>query len=121
MDKYFKLSSSRYHIRYTPKFKNHVCKLYLSGKWTKVELQKRFGIKGNGRIIQWLRNYPYLDSETKEQILKNTASQSLSKKQLEAQVKKLERQLAESRLKEAAYRSMIEIAEEEFNIQIKKK
>ena len=60
-------------------------------------------------------------SETRERILKNTTPKSLTKKQLEDRVKKLERQLEEARLKEAAYRSMIEIAEEEFKIQIKKK
>jgi hypothetical protein len=44
-----------------------------------------------------------------------------TKKELEARIKQLERQLEDSQLKEEAYRRMIDIAEKELKISIRKK
>ena len=121
MNKYSKLDPSRYHIRYTAEFKNLVCLEYLGGRGSKVELQRKHGIKGHDRIKVWLENYPYLEEKKSQSALKNNTSQEPTRKQLEQQVIQLKRQLEEARLKEEAYRTMIETAERELKIRIKKK
>ncbi|MEM9338982.1 MAG: hypothetical protein AAGA66_09660 [Bacteroidota bacterium] len=48
-------------------------------------------------------------------------SQDLDESELLAKIKKLERELEDSKLKQEGYRSMIEIAEKTFKIPIRKK
>jgi transposase-like protein len=121
MDKYSKFNPSRYHSRYSAEFKNHVCKEYLEGQGSKIELQRKYGIKGHDRVKVWLENYPYLEEKKSQSTLKKNPSQEPTRKQLEQQVKQLKKQLEDARLKEEAYRTMIEIAERELKIKIKKK
>jgi transposase-like protein len=121
MNKYSKLDPSRYHHRYSAEFKNYVCQEYLDGQGSKIELQRKYGIKGHDRVKVWLENYPYLEGKKNRSALKNKPSQEPTRKQLEQQVKQLKRQLEDARLKEEAYRTMIEIAERELKIKIKKK
>ena len=121
MEKYLKLSVSRYHIRYTAEFKNILCKEYLEGKESKIELQRKYGITGHDRLKIWLENYPYIEGERNQFPLKDKFKQEPTKKQLEQQIKQLKRQLEDAQLKEEAYRKMIEIAEKELKINIKKK
>ena len=122
MDKYFRLSSSRYMIRYTAEFKNKVCKEYIDSKESKSYLQCKYGIKGHDRLLNWLKNYPYLEQEyIPHSMKKHISSEDRSKSELEKRIKELEKQLEWSQLKEEAYLKMIEIAEQEFKISIRKK
>jgi transposase-like protein len=121
MDKYLKLTSSRYHIRYTAEFKNRVCKEYLGGEGSKIELQRKYGITGHCRIKDWLERFPYIEETKRSKQVKEEPSHESTRAELEKRVKQLQRQLEDSRLKEEAYRKMIEIAEKELKIKIRKK
>jgi len=122
MKNFIRLSESRYMIRYTAEFKNQVCNEYQSGTITKSELQRKYGIKGHDRLKQWLEKFPFFDeSSIKSFQLSMPSTKGQKKSELEARIKALEKELEESQLKQEAYRMMIDIAEKQFKINIKKK
>ncbi|MBF0352357.1 MAG: transposase [SAR324 cluster bacterium] len=57
MQKAIRLSTSKYHIRYTEEFKRQIRDEYLSGQKSKSELARNHGIGGGAyRITLWLRS-----------------------------------------------------------------
>jgi len=122
MRNFIRLSESRDMIRYTAEFKNKVCKEYHSGIDCKSELQRKYGIKGHDRLKQWLEKFPFFDEPPTTPLpLSTPSTKGQSKPDLEARIKALEKELEESQLKQEAYRMMIDIAEKQFKINIKKK
>ena len=89
----------------------------------------------HGRILNWMRKLGYSPTSQKEKVIfaqKNNLIMRKQKKQediqtnfeylqLQRRISNLERQLQESEMKCAAYQTMIEVAEREFEIPIKKK
>ena len=108
-------------IRYTVEFKNKVCKEYHSGTSSKTELQRKYSIKGHDRLKQWLEKFPFFEPSTNSIQLTKPLTKGQSKLELEARIKALEQELEEAQLKQEAYRMMIDIAEKQFKIHIKKK
>jgi hypothetical protein len=71
-----------------------------------------------------MRQLGYLGKSEKENVIPLIAMSQKSKRtkeELERRVKELENQLLDSQLKDEAYRRMIEIAEKELKISIRKK
>ncbi|WP_337045409.1 transposase [Emticicia sp. 17c] len=96
------------------------------GKLTSSEAMKRYGIQGHGTVLKWLRKFGNFDWENQSP---NNMSKTPEQKimELEAKVKLLEKQKA--LLEEQAFVSdkkaiifdmMIELAEEEYKIDIRK-
>jgi hypothetical protein len=109
-------------IRYTADFKNKVCKEYHSGTLCKTKLQAKHNIKGHDRLKQWLEKFPFFDElSSTNNPLARPSTEGKKKSDLEARIKSLEKELEESQLKQEAYRMMIDIAEKQFKINIKKK
>jgi transposase-like protein len=109
-------------IRYTADFKNKVCNEYHSGTSSKSEIQRKYDIKGHDRLKQWLENFPFFDEPSINHLqLITPSTKGQSKSELEDRIKALEKDLEESQLKQEAYRMMIDIAEKQFKINIKKK
>lgn len=87
--------------------------------------QRKYGIQGNATIRTWLLNYGSLDWENKTP-LKLPPQQKLLEleqkvKLLEKQKESLEKQLTQTDKKAIFFDMMIDIAEEEFKIPIRKK
>lgn len=114
---------------FTETLKRQVIEYYLSNYVTKTEVWEKFIGKDEerGRILRWMRQLgyaeekikrrPYLKVMNKDQ--KNSGSKdTVSDRQL---VEELRGQLEEEKLKAIAYSKMIDIAEKEFNISIRKK
>lgn len=77
-----------------------------------------------GQLLRWMRQLGYLDNTVSEKIVPLRMPKSTSKKshaELEKRIKELENQLLDSQLKEEAYRRMIDIAEKDLKISIRKK
>jgi hypothetical protein len=72
-----------------------------------------------------MRQLGYLDKNEKENVLPLISMSSQkpkrTKEELERRIKELENQLLDSQLKEEAYRRMIDIAEKDLKISIRKK
>ena len=105
-------------------FKDQVCKEYKTGKYTKTELEEKYGL-GHGRVLYWLEELGYGQQQSatfeamKEIKSINTISSSSDSSSSELQL--LRQELEQVRLELAAHKLMIDIAERELKIDIRKK
>ncbi|WP_445749996.1 MULTISPECIES: hypothetical protein [Flavobacteriaceae] len=117
-------------------FSDHEKKLiiddYLSGDETKQSVYKRYTgyPTENGKIGMWMRKFGIEDKFVKNT---NFVSMSKQKKQqeessddfemlkLKKRIAELEKQLQTAEMKAIAFSTMVDIAEKEFNIPIRKK
>ncbi|HFD33422.1 MAG TPA: hypothetical protein ENJ28_12040 [Gammaproteobacteria bacterium] len=98
---------------------------YLTTSASIRELQEKYGFTGAGTLYNWIRKFGLSkpDKETLKihQIMeKEKEKNKRSKEDIEKENKELKRQLEFERLKSKAYEKMIEIAERELSISIKK-
>ena len=99
---------------------------YLIGDETRRAVWKRYTgqSKERGQLLRWMRKLGYIDKSQKENVVPLIAMSQKSnktKEELERRIKELENQLLDSQLKEEGYRRMIEIAEKQLKISIRKK
>lgn len=103
---------------------------YLSSDVSKMALLKKYGIKMKSGIQRWMQLYGYRDKVPLDLTFTSTSSYALvrkmntgkaSKQQLEEKIKELERQLEDEKLRSEAYQRMIEKAEKELKVPIRKK
>jgi transposase-like protein len=120
MERYSRISSSKWQSIYSEEFKRFVCNDYLTGSLTRREVEVKHGI-GNSRLTYWLREmgYDYLKSRIVS--LPDMKSVNFNEKDSQKSVTELEKELQETKFLVEAYRKMIEIAEKEFKINIVKK
>lgn len=97
----------------------------LSGKLTKEEARRRYKIKSKSAILEWMRILAggnrrdvTLDPINK---LKNMSIPDKKLLELQDKIKQLEEQLELSELKGRAYQIMVEIAKEDYGIDLEKK
>ena len=97
------------------------------GLLTRVQAKEKYGIQAKSTIAEWLKKYGNFDFEYRKQVsVSKTPEQRIL--ELEQQVRLLQKQKARAEhLSERAdkrvilFDMMIDIAEEEFNIPIRKK
>jgi transposase-like protein len=104
---------------YSMAFKRHVVSEYETGK-SVYELQKRYGIGGNGTVERWVRQYGREGLRHKLMHIQHPDEQDRVK-ELEARVKELESALAQVTLDRLMYQAMVEVAEREHGLDLKKK
>lgn len=98
---------------------------YLSTNETREAFQMRYGL-GHCTLSRWMTQYGLLDL-TQEQIKetmvtkKKTPEKSVRELTLEAKVAELEQQLRKEKLKTLMYSTMVETAEEELGVDLRKK
>lgn len=107
-------------------------KEFLTGRYTKNELWKKYTgqDKEHGQILDWMRKLGYISGERKRSLIKPVYPPRLVVKQsntdddpiaLQRRIRELEKQLEDAQLKAEGYELMIEIAEKELKIPIRKK
>lgn len=112
---------------YSYSFKLQVVREVESGSLSQNGAQMKYGIQGNATILTWLRKYGTFDWENQSPFnMPKTPEQKLMELEqkvrlLEKQKKHLEQQVAQSDKKVILFDMMIELAEKEFNIPIRKK
>ncbi|MBL4656473.1 MAG: hypothetical protein JKX73_00615 [Flavobacteriales bacterium] len=107
-------------IHYSAVFKNQVVSNVLSGKLSKDEAKRVYGIRGKSTVSKWIRKFE--SQEVRPVIMANeTPNADLSKEEALAKVKALEEALRLAEIKAAGYSMMIDIAEKEFKVPIRKK
>lgn len=117
--------------RFSEAFKRGVCEEYLAGGVSKMTLLRRYNIRYKSAIQHWLRQYGYEDIHVKGKCIPSqpvpamktdpNKEESATQKALKERIKQLERQLEDEQLRAQAYDLMIELAEKEFKIPIRKK
>lgn len=112
--------------RYPEELKRKIAKSYIAGEASYAVLAEENGLKSKHVVkefVKWYRKIQEKESQT-PQILKDdkkTDTSPLDKTDLQAQLKALQKQLALSELKVEALETMIDLAEEELKIPIRKK
>ena len=108
----------RKHRRYSEAFKRQVVADFESGKYSVYELEKLHGI-GNPTIYKWI--YKFSTFNTKGyRIVEHKNSSEKKVKALEQQIKELQAALGRKQIEIDYLETMMEVAKEELNIDIKK-
>lgn len=112
--------------RYPNEMKRKIALEYLSGRFSYAVAAEEYGLKSKDVVkefVKWyLRNHELSLTNMSEPMAKSKASSHGPKEQdLQKRIKELEAQLAYSNLKVEALETMIDIAEEQLHIDIRKK
>ncbi len=109
---------------YSEEFKWRVVQEVLEGKYTKEEARRIHNIPGNCSVLYWMRKYSGnndyrlggapLDTKTAMSSMKE-----LSEK--DRRIKELEEELKREKLRADLWQKMVEIAEEQLDLDIRKK
>jgi len=108
---------------YSESFKWKVVREVLCGRFTKEEAKRYYGIGSNCAILYWMRKYSgnlnYRKSGQVEDF--NSMRKKLPIQMQNARIKELEEALILEKQRAELWKTMVEIAEEELGINIKKK
>jgi transposase-like protein len=103
--------------RYSELLKIKVVQEVRLGLITKEEASRRYGIKGHSTVLKWVRKFEAQNISINSIMPKSTES----KEDLLKRIKELEQQLETEKLRSVGYSKIIDIAEEELKISIRKK
>ena len=136
----FILGLQRKKIRRSPAIffsdseKHLIIKEYLTSDFTKGYIWGKYTGRNSGQfqITRWMRKFGYDDSIPikRTNFTSNTnqmsnkleeTSESFENLQLKKRIEELEKQLKDAEMKAIAFSTMVDIAEREFNIPIRKK
>lgn len=121
-------------LRFTWEEREAIVEDYLRSGLSKREIWKKYTghSDDHGQILRWMRklgyeSYPVLKGGRAKTKMQNSNQEEQSRKerferiQLEHRISELEKELAEAKMKAIAYSTMIDMAEEAFEIKIRKK
>lgn len=92
-----------------------------SGKLTKEQARKVYKIKGKSSVLYWMRKYAKSKPTFTEKSSNTMTGKDETTKELLLRIQQLERSLEDAELKAEGYSRMIDIAERELKISIRKK
>lgn len=111
--------------RFTDEFKYEVVKEYLGTGISQQALMNKHNIRGHGCIPNWIRKFglkkPSQEQIDLQKIMTKQSERSDYERELEAKVYKLEKQLKHEQFRTLALNTMIDIAEQNLKISIRKK
>ena len=106
-------------------FKLKVVQEYLGTGISREELKKKYGLPGNSYIDRWMLKFGFSKPSEEQISLYKAMSKETGKtdkeKELQLRVEQLERDLEMERLRTRALDKMIDIAERDLKIPIRKK
>lgn len=115
----------------TDSFRLEVIEDYLSSGQSKSSIARKYNLGGADTIRQWMKRMKIQDPYKREVVSTtligmNHKSYSKVKKEkevqsLEKRITELEKELYKAKMGEDFYRTMVDIAEKEFKIEIRKK
>ena len=101
---------------YSIAFKLGVVSQVENGDYTYKQAQKEYGIQGRSTVLVWLRRYGNLEwSKPKLHTMHNSKETPAQK------IKRLERELADEKLKIKVLNMMIDLSDKQYGTQIRKK
>ncbi len=107
---------------FSDSFKKGVIEEVLSGKITKEGARRKYNLRGKSAILKWIRKFEKEASlVTEKPFLSEMKQEELNPEELQKRIKELEKALEDATLKADAYSTMIDIAEKELKINIRKK
>lgn len=114
---------------FSESLKREIIEAFLNGNRTKAEVWSQYTGRptssDHGKILEWMRKLGYPQGIEPNRPVSLTIMPEKkpqpSVEELQKKIKQLEQQLLDSQLKEEAYRRMIDIAEKELKVSIRKK
>ena|SRR5690554_910428 len=98
---------------------------YLTTDISQSELKKKYNFGGNGNIYRWMRKFDVSKPDTEAINLNRVMSQEMEsnprERELELKISKLEDELQREKFKALALNTLIDVAESDLNIEIRKK
>lgn len=98
---------------------------YLSTDISQSELKKKYNFGGNGNIYRWMCKFGVTKPNTEEINLSRVMSQEKEsnprERELELKISKLEDELQREKFKALALNTLIDVAENDLKIEIRKK
>jgi transposase len=119
MEKPTEKKSRRTQCDYTLGFKLAVVAEVERGDLTYKQAQKKYGIQGKSTVLVWLRKHGRLTWDLNPGAMSQTPNQRI--KELEAQLAAAEKRASEAELKARLLDTIIDVAEGQMGIQIRKK
>jgi len=111
--------------RFTDDFKLQVVQEYLSTDISQEELKKKYNFGGNNNISNWMRKFdlskPSETDKKLHQFMAKEVQKTTAAANLELRISKLEEELKREQFKTLALNTMINIAERELKVDIRKK
>jgi len=106
--------------RYSESFKQSVVEEIESGKSSISECRRKYGIKGAATVANWLRKMG--KNQLLGKVVRVEKPEERDKiKKLEAEKRALEKALAKTQVEVLALESLVEVADEEYGLELKKK
>lgn len=106
--------------RYSVAFKMRVVEEVENGLISAHEARKLYHIGGQGTIAEWVQRYG-MNKRLERTVYVMTHDEELELIRLRKENRRLQRALDDSQLKSIALESLIEVAEEKYHIDLKKK
>jgi transposase len=109
---------------YSDAFKWRVVQEVLSGRFSKEEARKVYGIKSNCAILYWMRQFSGIDDYRSggEPTLERSNMEEMKEQDKNTQrIQELEEELKRERIRADLWQKMIELAENQLNVDIRKK
>jgi transposase len=103
---------------YSEEFKRELVGLFEQGTYSVPQLEKLYGVHC-GNVYEWIYKYSTFN-EKSVCVVEKKESHSQKLKELEQQVKELERLVGQKQIKIEYLEKMIDIAKQEYQIDIKK-
>jgi transposase-like protein len=109
---------------YTDEFKLKVVQEYLNTDAGFMEVKQKYGLRSNKSIPGWIRKFGLKTPAQCQNELQNAMKEQIQRtpleRELELKVKKLEQELEHERLRTLALNTMIDIAERDLKIKVRK-
>jgi transposase len=114
---------------FSDSFKRELIEEHLTTGQSKLSLQAKHGIQKHDAIMSWMYSLGYLQPKRKNGNLAPTNTARLPRKakkqqqpgDAQSEIARLKRELEDERLRSQMYLRMIDIAEKDYNIPIRKK
>lgn len=107
----------RIYKYYEESLKREVVREVKSGLLSQEEARRKYGIRGSSTILGWIRKFDD-SNQTRNEMSHN---EKTPKELLLQRIKELERQLEDEKLRSEGLSKMIDIAEDQLDIEIRKK
>jgi transposase len=111
--------------RYNDVQKLQIIEEYMTSEESMETFQVKYGM-GHSTLSRWMIKFGLSNTSQKQfiemkQKIDQAPEKTLRERTLEAKVCRLEKELKEEKLKSLTYKTMVEVAEEELGIEIRKK
>ena len=103
---------------YSEEFKKEIVNFYESGKYSVLQMERLYGVN-DGSIYKWIYKFSTFN-EKGVRVVEMKDSNIDRIKQLEIKIKELEQAVGQKQIKIDYLEKMIDIAKDEFSIDIKK-